>query len=325
MSPRNLVLESSPHLAGGDDTKKVMYTVVVALLPAAAVAVYYFGLRALLLMLVTACSAVAFEALILRLMGKPVKVQALDGSAFVTGLLLAMNLPPAAPLWMALIGSLVAVFFGKQVFGGLGNNPFNPALVARVFLLISFPTIMTTWQLPFDGTTAATPLGILKMEGPAGLERWMADSGFMNLLIGNRSGCIGEVSTLALLLGAVLLMVRRIISWDIPLAFLVAVAVIADLGYLANPGQFAHPMFHLMSGGLILGAFFMATDMVTSPVTTKGRLVFGAGCGILTAVIRLWGGYPEGVSFAILIMNSLVPLIDRAFVPKVFGQEASNG
>lgn len=321
MSERGYFLASSPHIGDRDSVSKVMFTVVLALLPAVAASVWFFGLRALLLVLATALSALLFEGILLKIARKNVKEGLLDGSALVTGVLLALNLPSGMPIWMVMVGTFIGILFGKHVFGGLGNNPFNPALVARVFLLVSFPTAMTTWPVAgaVDGATAATPLGILRMEGIPGIERWLGSSGYLELLWGNRGGSLGEVSVIALLLGAAILVWRKVITLDIPLAFILTVAVFTDVAHLMDPTKYAHPLFHVMNGGLILGAFFMATDMVTSPVTFRGRVLFGIGCGLLTALIRLWGGYPEGVSFAILIMNSLVPIIDRFTVPRVFG------
>jgi electron transport complex protein RnfD len=327
---KQLFLSSSPHIHSGETTDRVMRQVIYALLPACAVAIYFFGWRALLVLALCTAGCMAVEAACQRMMGKEVTVS--DGSAAVTGILLALNLPPASPWWLALVGAAAAIAIGKQVYGGLGYNPFNPALVARVVLLISFPVQMTTWTAPaplfsgVDAVTTATPLGEMKtavmLTGklPAGLQ-----GGLGSFFLGNMAGSLGEVSALALLLGAAWLLYRRIITWHIPVAFLGTVVVLSGIFWLVNPTRYPSPLFHLLTGGLMLGALFMATDMVTSPVTTRGMLVFGAGCGLLTVLIRLFGGYPEGVSFAILLMNSATPLIDRFTRPKKFGYVAQQG
>lgn len=319
-----LYLSSSPHIHSGETTDKVMRAVIYSLLPACAVSIYFFGLPALLVLLYCTLGCVATEALCQKGLGKPLSLG--DGSAALTGILLALNLPPASPWWMALLGSVVAIAIGKQVYGGLGYNPFNPALVARVVLLISFPVQMTTWTAPspwggaVDGVSAATPLGELKtavmLTGkiPAELQGNLG-----NYFLGNMSGCLGEVSALALLLGAGYLFWKKIITWHVPVSFIGTTLVLSGLFWMVDPGRYPNPLFHLFTGGLILGAFYMATDMVTSPVTTKGLLVFGFGCGLITVLIRLFGGYPEGVSFAILLMNAATPLIDRYTRPRKFG------
>jgi electron transport complex protein RnfD len=316
----------SPHLIAGDSVPSIMWTVVAALLPAAAVGVFYFGVPALAVLLVSTAGCVAFEALFQRLLGRGITVS--DGSAALTGLLLGMNLPPASPLWMVVVGCAVAIFLGKLVFGGLGFNPFNPALVARVFLLISFPVQMTTWSPPLglfaaapDAVTAATPLGEVKMELLAkGTATVAASVNLLDGLVGRLPGSAGETSVLALLLGGVFLLWRGIITWHIPVAFLGSVAALAAALSAVDPGRFPGAGFHIVTGGLVLGALFMATDYVTSPVTPRGMLVYGAGCGVLTWLIRSFGGYPEGVSFAILLMNMLTPLIDTYTRPRVFGE-----
>ncbi len=320
-----IYLQSSPHIRGKEDVRAVMYQVVLALVPGMVAAVIFFGARAALVLGVAAASVLAFEALFLRVAGKPVKEFTLDGSGLITALLLAMNLPSGIPVYMIVVGAFIAALLGKHAFGGLGNNPFNPALVGRVFLLISFPTAMTTWPettmvAGVDATSAATPLGLFKTEGMAKLTEWMGEGGYLKLLTGNRQGCLGESSAIAMLVGGLFLLWRKIISWEIPVTFIGTVALISGIAWAGNPDDYASPVFHVLSGGLMLGAWFMATDMVTSPVTRKGQILFGVGCGVLTAVIRLWGGYPEGVSFAILIMNGFVPLIDRYMVPKTFGE-----
>ena len=321
---QQLYLSSSPHIHSGETTTKVMRAVIYSLLPACGVAVYFFGPSALSVLLIATLGCLATEVVCQRLMGQPVTIA--DGSAAITGILLAFNLPPTSPWWLTLLGAVIAIAIGKQVYGGLGSNPFNPALVARVVLLISFPVQMTTWSAPalvgsgLDLVTTATPLGewknavMLTGEMPTGLE-----GGLPSYFLGTMPGCIGEVSAMALLLGAAYLFYRRILTWHIPVVFVGAVIMLSGLFWLINPAKYPSPAFHLVTGGLILGAFFMATDMVTSPVSTKGMLIFGVGCGLLTVLIRLFGGYPEGVSFAILLMNAATPLIDRYTRPKTFG------
>ena len=327
---QQLYLSSSPHIHSGETTTKVMRAVLYSLLPACGVAVYLFGLPALSVLLIATLGCLASEALCQRLMGQPVTIT--DGSAAITGVLLAFNLPPSSPWWLTLLGAVIAIAIGKQVYGGLGSNPFNPALVARVVLLISFPVQMTTWSAPaplgsgLDLVTTATPLGewknavMLTGQMPAEMQGSM-----MNYFLGNMSGCIGEVSAVALLLGAAYLFYRRILTWHIPATFVGTVILLSGLFWLIDPAKYPNPAFHLVTGGLVLGAFYMATDMVTTPVSTKGMLLFGVGCGVLTVLIRLFGGYPEGVSFAILLMNAATPLIDRYLRPHTFGTLAGRG
>jgi len=327
---KQLYLSSSPHIHSGETTDQVMRAVIYALLPACAVAVYYFGLPALTALILCTLGCVAAEALCQRAMGKRPTVT--DGSAALTGILLALNLPPSSPWWLALIGSAVAIAVGKQVYGGLGYNPFNPALVARVVLLISFPVQMTTWTAPaplgsgIDAVTSATPLGEMKTavmltgQIPVALQE-----GFGAYFTGNMAGSLGEVSAAALLLGALYLLWKRIITWHIPVSYLGTVVVFGGLFWLIEPARYPGPLFHLLTGGLMLGAFYMATDMVTSPITGRGMLLYGIGCGLITVLIRLFGGYPEGVSFAILLMNAVTPLIDRFTKPKKFGYVAAQG
>jgi electron transport complex protein RnfD len=320
-------LESSPHVHAPQETAQIMRAVIYSLLPACAAAVYFFGLSALWVLLLATLGCVGVEAVCQRLMGKAVAVS--DGSAVVTGILLALNLPPTSPWWLTLLGAVIAIAIGKQVYGGLGANPFNPALVARVALLISFPVQMTTWSAPAplgsgqDLITAATPLGAWKSAVMlTGTLPVAAQGSTLDYLLGNMPGCIGEVSALALLLGAAYLFWRKILTWHIPVGYLGSVVLLSGAFWLANPGRYPDPVFHLLTGGLILGAFYMATDMVTSPVTPQGMVLFGIGCGVLTVLIRLFGGYPEGVSFAILLMNAATPLIDRYVHPRVYGAVA---
>ena len=320
-----LYLSSSPHIHSGETIDKVMRLVIYALLPATALSIYFFGLPALSILLICTIGCVVFEALSCKIMKQPLTIA--DGSAALTGILLALNLPPSCPWWLALLGAAIAILIGKQVFGGLGHNPFNPALVARVVLLISFPVQMTSWTAPaplgsgIDAVTSATPLGEMKTAVMlTGKLPDMATSGFGAYFLGDMGGCLGEVSALALLLGGIFLLYKKIITWHIPTSFIGTVIIVSGVFWLVDPGRYPNPLFHLITGGLILGAFFMATDMVTSPVTYKGMLLFGFGCGLLTVLIRLFGGYPEGVSFAILLMNAVTPLIDRYTRPKIYGQ-----
>ncbi|NOX90208.1 MAG: RnfABCDGE type electron transport complex subunit D [Calditrichaeota bacterium] len=310
-----LIMDSSPLGRAGESTRKIMFTVCLTLVPALAVSVWMFGWDAVRVLALTAVFTVGVEALIAKFSNT--KIDYLDGSALLTGILLAMNVPSNAPWWMLLIGAIVAVVIGKQVFGGLGQNIFNPALVARVFLLISFPMQMTSWPLPgaFDGTTGATPLGILKTEGIGAIKT----IGVGDLAMGHIGGSLGEISALALLIGSLYLFYKKYITWEIPVVFIGTVFVFTGAFYLINPAQYASPVFHIFTGGLFLGALYMATDMVTSPLSFKGKLLFGFGCGFFTALIRLFGSYPEGVSFAILFMNAFVPLLDRYFPDKKFG------
>ena len=314
-----LNISGSPHVHSDESTKKIMWRVNLALVPALLCAIAYFGLNALLVSLVSVAACVLFQWLIEKFIMK-VPTTIGDGSAVVTGLLLAFNVP-ATPqmLWIVVIGALVAIGIGKMSFGGLGKNPFNPALVGRVFLLISFPVQMTTWPqvgglfpMTLDVTTGATPLGILKEEGMAGMpQAW-------DLFLGHVGGSLGEVSALAILIGAIYLLCRKIISWHIPVAFIGTAFVFSGILWLVNPEQYLDPLSTILAGGIMLGACFMATDMVTSPMSKSGQLIFGCGCGLLTIIIRNWGAYPEGVSFAILIMNSVTPLLNRWCKPKRF-------
>jgi len=318
-----LHISSSPHAFEGDSIPRIMWGVVLALAPATAWGLYAFGWRAAWVTALAVAGCVAAEAGVQALRGRPVTVG--DGSAALTGLLLALNLPATSPWWMVLLGSAAAIVLGKQVFGGLGQNPFNPALVARVLLLVSFPVQMTDWAVPggalADAFTGATPLGEAKTAVmlSGSLAAVAAKLDFWRLALGLQGGCIGEVSTVALLVGAAFLFYRRIITWDITLGFVLATLAVTGAAWGVNPDRYLAPWIHLVTGGLTLGAFYMATDMVTSPLNRKGRWIFGIGCGVLTGVIRLWGGYPEGVSFSILLMNAAVPLIDRATKPRKFG------
>ncbi len=322
-APPLLVMSSAPHVHRDQDVPRIMRDVIWALLPALAVGLWFFGLPALKVLVFSVGGCVFFEWAYLKLMKKPMKIR--DLSAVVTGILLAMNLPPGSPWWLALVGALTAIVIAKQIYGGLGYNPFNPALVARVLLLISFPVQMTTWAKPggplvLDAETGATPLAAIREAVSLGqtVDQVTVEP-LWKLLVGIRGGSLGEVSVIALLLGGLFLLKRGHIRWQIPVSFIGAVMAISGIAYLVAPTQHGSPLLHLFSGGLFLGAFFMATDMVTSPVTRKGMLIFGLGCGMITAVIRLWGGYPEGLSFAVLRMIAATPLIVRYTKPRTFG------
>ena len=314
----NLIVSPSPHIHGGDSISKNMYGVLIALVPAFLVSLYYFGLGALIVTATSVIACVLFEYLIQKFLMKK-EPTVCDGSAILTGVLLAFNLPSNLPVWIILIGALAAIGIGKMSFGGLGNNIFNPALVGRVFLLISVPAQMTMWpevgQLTAytDVTTGATVLSLMN-EGALDKLPTLVD-----MLFGKMGGSLGEVSALALLLGLVFMLWKKIITWQIPVSILLTVFVFTGIMHLVNPVQYASPFVHLLSGGLMLGAIFMATDYVTSPMSKNGMLVYGVGIGILTTVIRLFGSYPEGMSFAILIMNAFTPLINSYIKPKHFG------
>ena len=327
---QKLVISPSPHLHGGDSVKKNMYGVVIALLPALAASIWFFGLGAIIVTLTAVISCVLFEWLIQKYLMKTTPSIA-DGSAAVTGLLLAFNLPTNIPLGLIIIGAAVAIGIGKMSFGGLGNNPFNPALVGRVFLLISFPVQMTRWPVPvesrfqyLDATTGATPLSVIKegvASGASVPELMQEIPSYLNLFIGNQGGSAGEMAGLALILGGIYLLWKKIISWHIPVSIIGSVVIFPSVLHLVDPTANAGPLFHILTGGLLLGAFFMATDYVSSPMSTQGMLLYGTGIGVLTVLIRVFGAYPEGVSFAILIMNGFTPLIDRYLKPKRFGEK----
>ena len=313
-----LKLSPSPHIHCGTDTANIMLTVLLALLPAVIASVYIFGCRAILIYIVTMASCLIFEWLSTLIMKR--KNSLTDFSALVTGLLLAMNLPVTVPLWICPVGAFVAVIIAKAVFGGLGANLFNPALVARIFLLVSFPVYMTAFAGP-DGLSGATPLSLAKtqMQVEGSLDGFIPPD-LMSIFTGFTGGSLGETSALALLIGAVILLLTRTISWHIPVSFIGTVFLLTLGHTLAHPGSILPPVTQILSGGLMLGAFFMATDYVTSPVFTMGKIIFGIGCGVITVVIRIFGGYPEGVAFAILLMNALTPLLDKFLRPRVYGE-----
>ena len=322
----NFTISPSPHVHGGDSIEKNMYGVLIALVPTFIFSIVFFGLGAILVTLTSVAACLVFEYVIQKYLMKQ-RPTIWDGSAIITGVLLAFNLPSSLPLWIVVIGALVAIGIGKMSFGGLGNNIFNPALVGRVFLLISFPVQMTTWPVPngfatADAVTGATPLALVKeaVKNGQAVGDTLSSVGITtsNLILGNIGGSLGEVAAIGLLLGFAYMLIRKIISWHIPVAIFATVIVFSGILNLADPAQFAGPVFHLFTGGLMLGAIFMATDYVTSPMTHTGLLMYGVGIGLLTVIIRVFGAYPEGMSFAILIMNGFTPLINRYCKPRRF-------
>ncbi len=323
---KSLLVSPSPHIHSGDTIEKNMYGVIIALLPALVASVLFFGIDALLLTIVSIVSCLVFEFLIARYLLREKQLTIQDGSALLTGLLLAMNLPANLPIWIVIVGALVAIGLGKMAFGGLGNNIFNPAILGRVFLLVSFPQQMTTWPAPrrlmeaTDAVSSATPLAIVK--GIAkGTEGFSVDqlSTAWDVVLGQMLGSLGEVSAIALLLGFVYLLIRRIITWHIPVSILLTAYLFAGIMHLINPTLYVSPLIHIVSGGMLLGAIFMATDYVTSPMTKSGQIIYGVSIGLITMLIRLFGAYPEGMSFAILIMNAFTPMLNRFTSPKLFG------
>lgn len=374
MEHKRFELAMSPHVGTQQSTRKIMFDVIIALLPALAAATWFFGPGALLIVALSVGAAVLAEYLCLKFMKRPVSF-AFDGSAIVTGILLAYNVPPGVPWWLPILGSAFAIVVGKQAFGGLGHNIVNPALLGRAFLMASFPILMTAgWTAPeewrngqdnpwetngimqeellempnADAISGATPLNVLKQSFDLDKSAGLADeegnhaeavelearasgirhalsqkSTYLNLLVGRRGGCIGETSVLLLLAGALFLIIRGVLEIRLPLSYLGTVALLAWV--FGGSGWFnGDPLFHVLAGGVILGGFFMVSDMVTTPVTPKGRIIFGVGAGLLTMVIRRWGGYPEGCSYSILLMNLITPLIDRFTLPKIFGEVKEN-
>jgi electron transport complex protein RnfD len=325
--PDKLLVTFSPHDRDPLTTDKVMLMVIIALIPSVLASVYYYGMYAVKGYVLTAVFCVLMEYGFDKVSGRKTLIK--DNSALLTGLLLAMNMPAGAPWWLMLAGSFVAIVVSKSVYGGLGQNPFNPALVGRVFLLIAWPAQMTAWIEPstiragimFDAVSSATPLGAMKADiiskGHVVAENIAP---VMSQIIGSVGGCLGGDSALLVLLGGLFMMYKRVISWHIPVSFIGTVFLLTGVYWLIFPDQTINPMLHVVSGGVMLGAFFMATDYVTSPMVKKGQLIFGFGCGLITVLIRLFGSYPEGVGFAILIMNAFVPLIDNYMRPKSFGE-----
>jgi Na+-translocating ferredoxin:NAD+ oxidoreductase subunit D len=340
---------SAPFTRTDSQVQAIMLKVMLALAPATAFGLFIFGWSALFLFAVTTASALLFEALCLTLAGRPVRITLLDGSALLTGWLTAMTLPPTAPWWIGVVGAFLAIVVGKQVFGGIGQNLFNPAMLARVALLVSFPLEMTTWAhptLPFsssapgfgealgltfggaaapDGLTGATLIGHIKTElsrgHGLGESLVSGDYGFLSSFLGWTSGSLGETSGLLLAIGGIWLLRQKIITWHIPLSLLATVAVLAGVFTFIDGDRYPDPLFHLTSGALVLAAFFIATDYVTSPSSPAGQLIFGSGCGLIIFVIRTWGAYPEGAGFSVLLMNSLTPVIDHYVRPRIYGRD----
>jgi len=342
------ILIAAPYAHAKASVSRTMMLVVLALLPATLFGLYQFGWPAIFLFLITLAASVFTEAIALRISGKPARPFLLDGSALLTGWLLVMTLPPWAPWWIGVVGAFFAIIVGKQVFGGIGQNLFNPAMVARVALLISFPLQMTLFHKPaplfsaqapgimeslaitfgngveVDAFTSPTTLGHLKTELSQGINVEQAGAGtdsILNMLTGSVAGSMGETSALLLLLGGLFLLYKRIISWHIPISMLGTLAMLAGIFYLIDPSLYVDPVTHLLSGAAIIGAFFIATDLVTSPVSVRGQLIFGAGIGLLIFVIRTWTAYPEGVAFAVMLMNACTPLIDHYLKPRIYGRD----
>lgn len=320
-----LLVSPSPHIHSGNSTQKLMRDVLIALIPTFAVSIFYYGVSAITVTLIAVLSCICFEYIISRFilkMGNTI----VDLSAVITGVLLGFNLPSTTPWWMIMIGSLVAIGIAKMSFGGLGTNLFNPALVGRVFLLISFPATMTVFPAPagaIDAVTSATPLTYVKEALAKGtpLTEIMDEFSNLMMLIGNKAGSLGEISSIAIVIGGLYMIWRRVITWHIPVAVLGTMFVYSGILNAINPDLFLSPVFQVLSGGALLGAIFMATDYVTSPMSNKGMLIYGVGIGLLTITIRTWGGYAEGISFAILIMNAATPLINKYTKPKRFGEK----
>jgi electron transport complex protein RnfD len=311
-----VILESSPHLKARTSTPQIMYTVVLLLLPMCAAGVYFFGNAALIRIVLSLAVALLTEYVFLKLRKKDTSA-VFDGSAAITGILLALTLPPTLPLFEVGLGAVVAISIGKQVFGGLGFNIFNPALVGRAFLQAAFPLEMTTWVKPFffnlDAVSTATPLGAFKFSQDV--------TPIKKLFFGNTGGCIGETSAILIIISGIILLLLRMADWRIPVSILTTVVVFSGVLHLINSKKYEDPLFYLLSGGLMLATFFMATDMVSSPITPWGNIIFGVGIGIVVMVIRVFGGLPEGMMFAILFMNGFVPLLNRYTRPRVFGED----
>lgn len=314
-----LVISSSPHFYTEDNVPKIMHSVILALMPAVVTSVYFFGINAVLLIITCILSCLAAEYAVQKIRQKPIKIT--DGSAIITGILLALTLPPSFPLYAAALGSIVAIGLGKQIFGGLGYNIFNPALLGRAFLQATYPVMITRWSEPLtkaakqgvDAVSAATPLALMKFEGKL--------TPHLDLLFGNVAGSLGETSAIAIILGGLYLRYKGYINWKMPLGYLGSIAFLGTIFWFANPQKYPDPLFHILAGGAMLGAWFMVTDYVTSPTTPVGQWLFVIFAGFLVVIIRLLGGLPEGVMYSILLMNAFTPLINRHTRPKVFGQE----
>jgi len=333
-----LFVSGSPHIHSDESVQKIMLAVIIALMPAFFVSIYYFGLPVIVVTVVSVLSCIVFEYIAQRFFIKSPSTIS-NCSAILTGLLLALNLPSNLPFYWVILGAFAAIVIGKMAFGGLGSNPFNPALVGRIFLLISRPVEMTTWPVPkaiwsLDAVSGPTPLGIIKdgvkngqtidqitsqpiMLSDGSSTEWPT---YVDMLFGQMGGSFGEISFIALLVGALFLIFRKVITWHIPVSFILSAFLLSGALFLYNPACYANPFFHIVAGGLMLGACFMATDTVTSPNSKWGMIIFGTGCGVITIIIRVFGAYPEGVSFAILLMNAVTPLINNTFKPKRFGK-----
>jgi electron transport complex protein RnfD len=315
-------VSASPHIRSEESVSKIMWTVNAALTPAAIFGVWNFGINALTSIIAGIVSAVVFEYAVEKIRNKPITIN--DGSAFLTGLLIAMCVSPKVPFYMVVFGSFVAIVVAKHSMGGLGYNIFNPAHIGRAVMMVSWPVFMTSWTTlqaaGVDTVTSATPLGILKLQGYSKLIETFGGQAnlYKSLFLGTRNGSIGETSTILLVLGGVYLIYKKYVNWEVPITMIATVGI---LTWIFGPaGMFTgDPIFHMMAGGLIIGAFFMATDMVTTPITRKGQIIFALGAGAITTLIRLKGGYPEGVCYSLLLMNSVSPLIDRLCPPKKFG------
>lgn len=311
----SIIVSGTPHVRSKESIQSIMRDVVIALIPASVMGIYYFGIKALMLIIVSIVSSVVFEWGYEKILKKPVTIS--DFSAILTGLLLALNLPATASWWVPVVGSFIAIVIAKQFYGGLGQNFINPALIGRAFLVAAYPTQTTgaafaTGRMVVDASTYATPLAELK----AGTAVVNADA-IKNALIGNIGGTIGETCAIALIIGGIYLLIKHVISWRIPVVYIVVVFILTSL---MRGNGFLGGVYEILCGGLMLGAIFMATDYVTSPISAKGQIIFAIGCGVLTSLIRVYGGYPEGVSYSILIMNLAVPLIDRVTRPRIFGE-----
>lgn len=320
MAENKFILESSPHIHDKDSVPKIMYAVIISLAPAIFASIYFFRFRAVWLYLACLLASLATEALFLWVRKKPMH-SLWDGSAVITGLLLAMTLPPSLSLELAVIGAVAAIALGKQVFGGLGYNIFNPALVGRAFLQTAFPVAMTTWIAPaaekINTATCATPLGNLKFQDAVSQGTLATNQ---DLFWGNVGGSLGETSAIALLLGALFLLSKRAIDWRIPAGIIIALTAFSGVFWVLDPDKYASPLFHILAGGLLIGAFFMATDMVTSPISLKGTWIYALGIGLIIGLIRLFGGFAEGVMYSILFMNTFVPLLNRFTRPRILGE-----
>ncbi len=324
------IVSPSPHVFGKDTTSKLMRDVLIALLPAFVVTVVIYGTQALVLTGVAVVSCVLFEYLIQKFLLKGANTIS-DYSAILTGVLLAFNLPIGVPIWMVILGSLVSIGIAKMSFGGLGRNPFNPALVGRVFLLLSFPVQMTIFETPdmvrealsgaTDAMSGATPLAYVKdaLKSGYSVSEIMPNLSYQNMLLGVKSGSFGEIGALALILGFVYLLIRKVITWHTPVFIVGSISLFTGILWCINPEQYMDPVFHILTGGVLLGSIFMATDYVTSPMSKRGMMIYGVGIGVITILIRVWGAYPEGISFAILIMNAVVPILNKYVKPARFG------